>query len=85
MVARKLKAILVIQIQTLLPIKGGIIMAAYLAMRIECGKLSYNKVVKKYPKYKDDIDEILAADGYEIDENGKCVKYNTSEDETTAE
>lgn len=61
-------------------------MAPYLAMRIEMGKLDYNKVVKKFPKYKDDIDTILAADGYEIDENGKCVKYNKAEekDESSA-
>lgn len=57
-------------------------MAPYLAMRIERGKLDYNKVVKKYPKYKDAIDEILTADGYEIDENGKCVKYDKSDTDT---
>lgn len=56
-------------------------MAPYLAMRIEMGKLNYNKVVKKFPKYKDDIDTILAADGYEIDENGKCVKYDKDKTE----
>ena len=57
------------------------IMAPYLAMRIEMRKLDYNRVVKKFPKYKDDIDTILAADGYEIDENGKCVKYDEVEKE----
>lgn len=55
-------------------------MAPYLAMRIEMGKLDYNRVVKKFPKYKDDIDTILAADGYDIDENGKCVKYDKAEE-----
>jgi hypothetical protein len=55
-------------------------MAPYLAMRIEMGKLDYNRVVKKFPKYKDDIDTILAVDGYEIDENGKCVKYDKAEE-----
>ena len=59
-------------------------MAPYLAMRIEMGKLDYNKVVKKYPKYKDDIDTILAADGYEIDENRKCVKYDKTENAETS-
>lgn len=44
-------------------------------------KLDYIRVVKKFPKYKDDIDTILAADGYEIDENGKCVKYDEVEKE----
>lgn len=40
-------------------------MAAYFAMRIEKGKLNYRTVVSKYPQYKDEIDEILVADGYE--------------------
>ncbi len=41
-------------------------MAAYLAMRIEDGKLKYSAVIKRYARYKEDIDFILAADGYEI-------------------
>lgn len=40
-------------------------MAAYFAMRIEKGKLNYKAVVSKYPQYKDEIDEILIADGFE--------------------
>lgn len=40
-------------------------MAAYFAMRIEKGKLNYKAVVSKYPQYKDEIDEILVADGFE--------------------
>ena len=40
-------------------------MAAYLAMRIIKGKLSYLKVVETYPQYKDDIDEILTLEGME--------------------
>lgn len=40
-------------------------MAAYLAMRIEQGKLDYSAVVAKYPQFKDDIDTILIADGYQ--------------------
>lgn len=40
-------------------------MAVYFASRIEKGKLDYKAVVAKYPQYKDDIDEILVADGYE--------------------
>lgn len=59
-------------------------MAPYLAMRIELGKLDYNKVVKKYPKYKEDIDTVLTADGYEIDGDGKCVKYDKAENEETS-
>ena len=40
-------------------------MAAYLAYRIEKGKLDYKAVVAKYPQYKAEIDEYLIADGYE--------------------
>ncbi len=40
-------------------------MALYLAYRIEMGKLNYTAVVKKYPQFKAEIDEILVADGYE--------------------
>jgi len=40
-------------------------MAAYLAMRIEAGKLDYAAVVAKYPQFKTDIDEILINDGYQ--------------------
>lgn len=40
-------------------------MAAYLAMRIENGKLDYALVISKYPGLKEDIDTILIADGYQ--------------------
>lgn len=40
-------------------------MAAYLAYRIEKGKLNYTAVVTLYPQFKSDIDEILIADGFE--------------------
>lgn len=40
-------------------------MAAYFAMRIEMGKLKYSAVVAKWGQYKDDIDMILVADGYQ--------------------
>lgn len=40
-------------------------MAAYLAMRIEQGKLNYSAVIAKYPQFKNDIDTILIADGYQ--------------------
>lgn len=49
-------------------------MAAYFAMRIEKGKLKYNAVIKKYPQYKEDIDLILVADGYEVKEDGTVTK-----------
>lgn len=44
-------------------------MAAYLAMRIEEGHLDYKKIVssKRYAKYKDDIDAILIADGFDVE------------------
>lgn len=34
-------------------------MEKYLAMRIHDGKLEYDAVIKKYPKLKTKIDEIL--------------------------
>lgn len=40
-------------------------MAAYFAMRIMDGKLDYKAVVAKYPKFKEDIDFILIAEGRE--------------------
>ena len=40
-------------------------MAAYLAMRIELGKLNYALIVARYPQFKSDIDTILIADGKE--------------------
>ena len=40
-------------------------MAAYLAMRIIKGKLSYSKVIEVYPQYQEDIDEILTLEGME--------------------
>ncbi len=45
-------------------------MAVYFAMRLEKGKLNYNTVVQKYPQFKDDIDLILLADGYQVNEDG---------------
>lgn len=38
-------------------------MAAYLAKRIMKGKLDYVAVVRLYPEFKDDIDEILILEG----------------------
>lgn len=49
-------------------------MAGYLAIRIEKGKLNYNTVVKKYPQFKEDIDFILASDGYTVNTNGTVTK-----------
>ena len=49
-------------------------MAPYFAMRIEQGMLNYNDVVKRYPKYKDDIVDILVADGYTVNEDGTVTK-----------
>ena len=49
-------------------------MAGYLAYRIELGKLNYNAVVAKYPQFKEDIDLILAADGYTVNADGTVTK-----------
>lgn len=40
-------------------------MAAYLAKQLELGKLDYATVVEKYPQFKEGIDAILVADGFE--------------------
>jgi hypothetical protein len=37
-------------------------MGRYLAIRIEDGYLDYDKVVEKYPQFKDEIDLILGGD-----------------------
>lgn len=51
-------------------------MAAYFAIRLEKGKLNYNTVVTKYPDCKDDLDTILAADGYVVNPDGTVTKSN---------
>lgn len=51
----------------------GDIMAAYFAMRLEKGKLNYNTVVQKYPQFKEDIDLILLADGYIVNDDGTVI------------
>lgn len=40
-------------------------MAAYFALRIMKRKLSYSNVISKFSQYKDEIDEILIAEGKE--------------------
>lgn len=45
-------------------------MAAYFALRLEKGKMNYNTVVAKYSQYKEDIDLILTADGYVVNDDG---------------
>lgn len=49
-------------------------MADYFAMRLEKGKLNYNTVVAKYPQFQEDIDLILATDGYKVNADGTVVK-----------
>ncbi len=49
-------------------------MDAYLAWRIELGKLNYNAVIAKFPDLKDDIDFILASDGYTVNADGTVSK-----------
>lgn len=45
-------------------------MAAYFALRLENCKLNYNTVVQKFPQFKEDIDLILLADGYVVNDDG---------------
>lgn len=49
-------------------------MAGYLASRIEKGFLNYNAVVAKYPMFKEDIDLILASDGYVVNADGTVTQ-----------
>lgn len=49
-------------------------MVKYFIMRLEDGKINYNRVLEKYPQYKDEIDLILSADGYVVNEDGTVVK-----------
>ena len=49
-------------------------MIEYFVMRIEDGKINYNRVTEKYPQYKDEIDLILTADGYKVNADGTVVK-----------
>ena len=48
----------------------GDIMAAYFALRLGNRKLNYNTVVQKFPQFKEDIDLILLADGYVVNDDG---------------
>lgn len=51
-------------------------MVIYLALRLEQKKLNYNTVFMKniYKQFQNDVDIILATDGYVVDEGGWCVK-----------
>ena len=51
-------------------------MVAYLTMRLEKKKMNYNAVFSKriYLVYKDEVDALLAVDGYEVDSDGWCYK-----------
>ena len=49
-------------------------MAAYFALRIEAGKLNYNTVIAKWADCAEDIQTILAADGYIINSDGTVSK-----------
>lgn len=51
-------------------------MALYVAHRLEAGKMNYNLVMKTrlVAPLKDDIDAILAVDGYIVKEDGSVIK-----------
>lgn len=51
-------------------------MVAYLTMRLEKRKMNYNDVFGKrmFLAYKDDVDALLAVDGYSVDADGWCYK-----------
>ena len=51
-------------------------MALYVAHRLEAGKMNYNAIMqtKLVAPLKEDIDSILAVDGYEVHEDGTVTK-----------
>lgn len=49
-------------------------MVAYFAWRIEIGKVKYKNVIKRYPHVKEELDLILASDGYTVHEDGTVTK-----------
>ena len=55
-------------------------MAGYLALRFEAGKLNYNEIMSKktFKPFKEEVDEILALDGYEVNEDGWAVKAESN-------
>ena len=55
-------------------------MAMYIALRVEGRKMNYNKIfsLRLYKQFQDDVDAILASDGYEVDDDG-CAKLKTAE------
>lgn len=56
-------------------------MAAYIAMRVEMGKMNYKKIFSftMYQRFQSDVDAILAADGYTVGDDGWAVKASTEE------
>lgn len=53
-------------------------MAKYLSYQIILQKLKYNDVIKRFSKYKEQIDSIIDSMGWMIDENGNCVGKQTN-------
>ena len=51
-------------------------MAVYLALRMEAGKLNYNTAFARasLQTFKSDVDTILAADGYTVNQDGTVTK-----------
>lgn len=51
-------------------------MAMYIALRVEAGKVNYNTIFgfRLYKQFQDDVDAILAADGYIVNDDGTVKK-----------
>lgn len=51
-------------------------MALYLAWRLEAGKLNYNRIfsVASLKQFQEEVDGILAADGYIVKDDGTVTK-----------
>lgn len=54
-------------------------MGTFIAYQIILQKLRYDKMIKKYPKYKDMIDDIIKKYGWKINKKGDCVPINAED------
>lgn len=52
-------------------------MAKYFAYQIILRKPQYNSIIKKFHRYKDEIDFILASRGWTVNEEGELIADST--------
>lgn len=56
-------------------------MALYITLRIESGKMNYNEIFKfkLYQRFQEDVDAMLAADGYTVNADGTVTKGDVND------